>query len=84
MSSLDIEERRRTPRQRLGKLATIKLGIGLAPRYCLVSNLSSSKSELVPLDSWVACRIERAPLQGWPDAAPAHADNREVPADEVH
>ncbi len=40
MSSLDTEERRRTPRQRGGKLATIKLGIGLAPRYCLVSNIS--------------------------------------------
>jgi hypothetical protein len=40
MSSLDIEERRRAPRQRLGKLATIKLGIGLAPRYCLVSDIS--------------------------------------------
>ena len=53
-------------------------------RYCLVSNLSSSKGELVPLDSWVACRIERAPLQGWTDAEPAVADHREVPADEVH
>ena len=41
MTSLDIEERRRTPRQRLGKLATIKLGIGVAPRYCLVSNISA-------------------------------------------
>jgi PilZ domain len=41
MSSLDIEERRRTPRHRLGKLATIKLGIGIAPRYCLVSNVST-------------------------------------------
>ena len=41
MTSLDIEERRRTPRQRLGKLATIKLGIGVAPRYCLVSNIST-------------------------------------------
>jgi hypothetical protein len=41
MSSLDIEERRRTPRHRLGKLATIKLGIGIAPRYCLVSNVSA-------------------------------------------
>jgi hypothetical protein len=40
MSSLDVEERRRTPRHRLGKLATIKLGIGIAPRYCLVSNVS--------------------------------------------
>ena len=41
MSSLDIDERRRTPRQRLGKLATIKLGSGLAPRYCLVSDISA-------------------------------------------
>jgi PilZ domain len=41
MSSLDSEERRRTPRQRLGKLATVKLGIGIAPRYCLVSNIST-------------------------------------------
>jgi len=41
MSSLDIEERRHTPRHRLGKLATIKLGIGIAPRYCLVSNVST-------------------------------------------
>jgi hypothetical protein len=40
MSSLDIEERRRSPRQRLGRLATIKLGVGLAPRYCLVTNVS--------------------------------------------
>jgi len=41
MTSLDIEERRRSPRQRLGRLATIKLGIGIAPRYCLVSNVSA-------------------------------------------
>jgi PilZ domain-containing protein len=41
MSSVEIEERRRTPRHRLGKLATIKLGIGIAPRYCLVSNVST-------------------------------------------
>ena len=41
MSSLDIEERRHTPRQRLGKLATIKLGIGIAPRDRLVSNISA-------------------------------------------
>ncbi len=52
-------------------------------RYCLVSNLSSTKGELVPLDSWVACRIERAPPQGWADTAP-HVED-EVPAiDEVH
>jgi hypothetical protein len=41
MSSLDIEERRHTPRRRFGKLATIKLGIGIAPRYCLVTNVST-------------------------------------------
>jgi PilZ domain len=41
MSSVDIEERRRTSRHVLGRLATIKLGIGVAPRYCLVSNISA-------------------------------------------
>ncbi len=49
MSSLDDleqshpaprEERRQTRRHRLGKLATIKLGVGIAPRYCLVTNVS--------------------------------------------
>jgi hypothetical protein len=41
MSSLDLDERRRTPRHRLGKIATIKLGVGIAPRYCLVTNISA-------------------------------------------
>ena len=41
MSSLEFEERRRSPRHRLGQLATIKLGIGVAPRYCLVTNISA-------------------------------------------
>ena len=41
MSSLDLEERRRSPRHRLGRLATIKLGVGIAPRYCLVTNISA-------------------------------------------
>jgi PilZ domain len=41
MSSPDFEERRRSPRHRLGQLATIKLGIGVAPRYCLVTNISA-------------------------------------------
>jgi hypothetical protein len=41
MSSPEFEERRRSSRRRLGKLATIKLGIGIAPRYCLVSNISA-------------------------------------------
>ncbi len=41
MSSTEPEERRRSPRHRLGRLATIKLGIGIAPRYCLVTNVSA-------------------------------------------
>jgi hypothetical protein len=40
MSSLEVQERRSSPRHRLGVLATIKLGVGLAPRCCLVSNIS--------------------------------------------
>jgi hypothetical protein len=40
MSSPAVEERRRIPRARLGRLATIKLGIGLEPRYVLVTNAS--------------------------------------------
>jgi hypothetical protein len=40
MTSLDVEEKRHSSRRRLGKLATIKLGIGIAPRYCLVTNVS--------------------------------------------
>lgn len=40
MNSPDAEERRRTPRSRLGRLATIKLGIGMEPRYVLVTNAS--------------------------------------------
>jgi hypothetical protein len=35
------EERRRSPRARLGRLATIKLGIGMPPRYVLVTNASA-------------------------------------------
>ena len=42
MSSLDhLEERRQSARRRLGKLATIKLGVGIEPRYCLVTNVSA-------------------------------------------
>ncbi len=40
MTSLDIQERRSSPRRRFGRLATIKLGVGLAPRCCLVTNVS--------------------------------------------
>ena len=41
MSSLDLEEKRQSPRRRLGRLATIKLGVGIEPRFCLVSNVSA-------------------------------------------
>jgi len=41
MSSPDFEERRRSPRQRLGRLATIKLGVGIKPRYVLITNTSA-------------------------------------------
>jgi hypothetical protein len=41
MSSLEIEEKRQTPRRRLGRLATIKLGVGIAPRFCFVTNIST-------------------------------------------
>jgi hypothetical protein len=40
MTALDVEEKRRSPRHRLGRLATTKLGVGIAPRYCLVTNIS--------------------------------------------
>ena len=35
-----LEERRRTARHRLGRIATIKLGVGIAPRFVLVTNAS--------------------------------------------
>jgi hypothetical protein len=35
------EERRQAPRKRLGRIATIKLGVGIAPRFVLVSNAST-------------------------------------------
>ena len=40
MSSVEFVERRQAPRQRLGRLATIKLGVGIPPRYVLVTNTS--------------------------------------------
>jgi hypothetical protein len=40
MSALEVAERRRAPRHRLGRLVTIKLGVGIAPRCCLVTNIS--------------------------------------------
>jgi hypothetical protein len=47
MSSLDIDEKRRNTRQRLGRLATIKLGAGLPPRYVLVTNVSEDGVRLL-------------------------------------
>ena len=41
MSLLEVEEKRQTPRRRLGRLATIKLGVGIEPRLCLVTNISA-------------------------------------------
>jgi hypothetical protein len=40
MGSLELGERRESARHRLGRLATIKLGIGIAPRYVLITNIS--------------------------------------------
>ena len=41
MNSAVFEEKRRAPRQRLGRLATMKIGVGIAPRYVLVTNASA-------------------------------------------
>ena len=41
MSMVSLGERRQNPRQRLGRLATIKLGVGIEPRYVLVTNASA-------------------------------------------
>ena len=41
MTSTDIQERRKSPRNRLGRLATIKLGVGIPPRYVLITNTSA-------------------------------------------
>ncbi len=39
LSPLDAE-RRQSPRKRMGRLATIKMGVGMAPRFVLVTNAS--------------------------------------------
>ncbi len=39
LSPIDAD-RRQSPRKRLGRLATIKLGVGMAPRFVLVTNAS--------------------------------------------
>ena len=58
MSMLSFGERRGNPRQRLGRLATIKLGVGIEPRYVLVSNVSTEGVRLQldgiePVDEFV-------------------------------
>jgi len=40
MSSPHFAERRDNPRNRAGRLATLKLGVGIAPRYVLITNTS--------------------------------------------
>jgi hypothetical protein len=41
MSSTEFEERRKSPRQRLGRLATLKIGVGIAERCVLITNTSA-------------------------------------------
>jgi len=58
MSSVEFVQRRQTPRQRLGRLATIKLGVGLPPRYVLVTVTSAEGVRLQlngiePIDEFV-------------------------------
>jgi len=47
MSLLEVNEHRRSPRQRLGRLATIKLGAGMPPRCVLVTNVSEDGVRLL-------------------------------------
>ncbi len=58
MSVVSFVERRESPRQRLGRLATIKLGVGIEPRYVLVTNSSAEGVRLQlngiePIDEFV-------------------------------
>jgi hypothetical protein len=47
MSMLAVEEKRQSPRQRMGRLATIKLGAGMPPRCVLVTNVSEDGVRLL-------------------------------------
>jgi hypothetical protein len=47
MSLLEVDEQRHSPRQRLGRLATIKLGAGMPPRCVLVTNVSEDGVRLL-------------------------------------
>jgi hypothetical protein len=58
MSMVSFAERRQNLRQRLGRLATIKLGVGIEPRYVLVTNVSAEGvriqlNGIEPLDEFV-------------------------------
>lgn len=37
----------------------------LAKRYCEVRGSMDTKQRLIEGDAWAACRIERAPIEGW-------------------
>jgi hypothetical protein len=47
MSLLEVNEQRHSPRQRLGRLATMKLGAGMPPRCVLVTNVSEDGVRLL-------------------------------------
>lgn len=47
MSLPDVERKRHSPRHRLGRLATMKRGVGIAPRYVRVTNFSVDGVRLV-------------------------------------
>lgn len=58
MSLTGLADRRKNPRQRIGQLATIKLGVGLEPRYVLITNSSAEGVRLQlngiePVDEFV-------------------------------
>jgi len=68
MSSLHLEEKRQSPRRRLGRLATIKLGVGIAPRCCLISDISAEGvrvhlNGIEPVDEFVLLFPEDVPAQ---------------------
>jgi len=58
MSLIGFVERRQNRRLRIGRLATIKLGVGIEPRYVLVTNASAEGVRLQlngiePVDEFV-------------------------------
>jgi len=58
VSVMNFVERRQSPRERVGRLATIKLGVGIEPRYVRVTNASQEGVRLQlngiePVDEFV-------------------------------